>query len=266
MDSVLCQTFSDWECIVVDDGSTDGTREVVDGYLKTDSRFVYCLNHRNRGAQGARNEGVLLAKGEWILLFDSDDYMYPDYLERMAPLLTSDNNIVVCYGRMVEERTGKELQIMDNVKEGRLYKQFLRGNCYVTYQASIIRKECLNTIGLLDEKCPSHQELETHLRLSRLYGYQVVPEVLWDYFVGRDDAISVDKRRHIEGQLYIRKKHWLAYRTMAYRRFLNGMRILWELSEGVPENESAYKGTIMRLAPELPLLLFKRKLKKLWRR
>lgn len=266
MDSVHGQTFSDWECIVVDDGSTDGTKDIVDGYLNSDSRFVYCLNHRNRGAQGARNEGILQAKGEWVLLFDSDDYMHPDYLERMVPMLTGDNNIVACYGRMVEEKTGEELEIMDDVKEGRIYKELLRSDSYVTYQTSIIKKKCLSEIGLLDEKCPSHQELDTHLRLSRLYEYRVAPEVLWDYFVGRDDAISVDKRRHIEGQLYIRKKHWLEYRTMAYRQFLNGMRILWELSEGVPENESAYKGTIMCLAPELPLLLFKRKLMKLWRR
>ena len=265
LDSVMRQTYTDWECIVVDDGSTDETISIVDEYIGKDNRFSCVANSRKKGAQGARNEGIVHARGEWILLFDSDDSMHHDYLEKVAPLLTNDNNIVACYGRMVEENSGKEIETLDNIKEGRVLKELLRGDCYYTYNAFVVRKKCLEEIGLLDEVCPSHQELETHLRLSRLCHYRVVHEVLWDYYVGRGDSISVDKRRHIEGLLYIREKHWLAYRIMAYRRFLNGMRFMWELSEGVPEKESAYKWKIIRLAPELPLLLFKRKVKKLWR-
>jgi len=263
MDSVLGQTFSDWECIVVDDRSTDNTKGVVDEYIKKDSRFEYCLNRRNRGAQGARNEGIIRAKGEWILLFDSDDYLYPDYLEKMAPLLTSNNHIVSCFGRMIEERTGKELQKMNNLMAGSVFTELLRGNCYYTYNSSIIRRKCLLEIGLLDEKCPSHQELDTHLRMSRLYEYRLVPEILWDYYVGREDTISTDSLKHIEGLLYVKRKHLFYYRTKAYRSFLVGMRHLWELTEEQYGKRETLRRKILLLAPELPFFLMKRKMKKL---
>jgi len=264
MDSVAKQSYSEWECIIVDDGSTDNTKQVVEEYIKDDNRFSYLCNHRNKGAQGARNEGIVHAKGEWILLFDSDDSMHSDYLEKTGPLLKMNANIVSCFGRIVEEKTGKVLGVIDNMKEGFVFADLLKGGCYFTFNAFLVRKKCLEEIGLLDENCPSHQELDTHLRLSCMYDYCVVPEVLWDYYVGREDSISFDKFKHIEGQLYIKKKFLFDYRTKAYRSFLNEMRSLWEMSREVPDNMSSLRREMLWIAPELPLLLLKRKLKKLW--
>jgi len=79
LDSVLAQTFTDWECIVVDDGSTDGTRELVAEYVRRDSRFRYHWQE-NAGASAARNAGIERARGEWIAFLDSDDWYYPDAL------------------------------------------------------------------------------------------------------------------------------------------------------------------------------------------
>jgi hypothetical protein len=79
LDSVLAQTFTDWECIVVDDGSTDGTRELVEGYVRRDGRFRYHWQE-NAGASAARNAGIALATGEWIAFLDSDDWYYPNAL------------------------------------------------------------------------------------------------------------------------------------------------------------------------------------------
>ncbi|MFV0223719.1 glycosyltransferase family 2 protein [Empedobacter falsenii] len=82
LDSVLAQTYQNWECIVVDDGSTDHTSDVLDNYTKKDSRISY--HHRPKqykpGGNGARNYGFDLSKGEYINWFDSDDVMSTTYL------------------------------------------------------------------------------------------------------------------------------------------------------------------------------------------
>lgn len=83
LDSVLVQTYQNWECVVVDDGSTDNTDEVMAAYMAKDARFQY--HHRppekTKGANACRNAGLDLAAGEYIVFFDSDDLMTPDHLK-----------------------------------------------------------------------------------------------------------------------------------------------------------------------------------------
>lgn len=264
LNSVLSQTYSDWECIIVDDGSTDNTKEVVDSYIRRDNRFIYFKNTRSKGAQGARNTGILKAKGEWILLFDSDDFMHPDYLEKFIPYLIENNNIVCCYGQMIDESTGEVIQLMDTIDSGKMFRKLLSGKKYATYQATIIRKHCLLKIGLLDEKCPSHQEWDTHLRISRQYEYTIVQDVLWDYHVGRNDAISADMTKHIQGQLYIISKNILHFRLFAYHSLLMKTRYIWEVAKSnkIRQNKATFLLKLILIVPELPIYVLITKCKK----
>lgn len=259
LESVRKQTYSEWECLVVDDGSTDNTSEIVSSYIGFDERFKFYTNTRRKGAQGARNEGILKAEGEWVLLFDSDDYLFPSYLEKMVSMITDEHSIIVCHGQMVDEDSGKFLERMDRFQEGNLHAALLNGTAYVTFQASLVSRKSLLEIGLLDEKCPSHQELETHLRLSKVCNYHVVPEVLWYYYVGRADAISVNRTKHIKGLIYIIKKHYWEYRCHAYRAFLVRMKRLWQYAESIPDNKGLFRMQLLCLAPELPVLLLRNK-------
>ncbi|SDW84109.1 glycosyltransferase family 2 protein [Aequorivita viscosa] len=83
LDSVLAQTYQNWECIVVDDGSTDDTEEVVQKYLKLDKRFKFYLrpNTHSPGGNGARNYGFKMCQGDYVIWFDSDDLMLPEKLQ-----------------------------------------------------------------------------------------------------------------------------------------------------------------------------------------
>ena len=106
LDSLLNQTYKDWECLIIDDYSSDNTKEIVDKYIQSDNRFVYYMNERTKGAQGARNTGVLKAHGEWVVMFDSDDYMLPTYLETVVKIAEKQKNkVICCYGQIIEEET-----------------------------------------------------------------------------------------------------------------------------------------------------------------
>lgn len=92
LDSVLAQTHSNWECIVVDDGSVDNTQDLLKMYCENDKRFQfhYRPNHKQKGANACRNLGLFYAKGKYVVFFDSDDLMTENHLE--VKLLGINNN------------------------------------------------------------------------------------------------------------------------------------------------------------------------------
>jgi glycosyltransferase involved in cell wall biosynthesis len=98
LDSVLMQTYTNWECIIIDDGSTDNTDKVVQKYLAKDSRFLYYHRPKNRikGGNACRNYGFELSKGEIVKWFDSDDLMLDIHLEKVLnELLTRSVDFVI---------------------------------------------------------------------------------------------------------------------------------------------------------------------------
>ena len=98
VDSWLCQTRKDLEIILVDDGSSDGSKELCDRLAKNHSgTCVRVIHQANSGVSAARNAGIRAAEGEFLLFTDSDDYVEPDYLEKMAVLQeSSDADLVLC--------------------------------------------------------------------------------------------------------------------------------------------------------------------------
>ena len=103
LDSILNQTFGDYEIICVDDGSTDSSNNILEEYKKKDPRFIV-VHQDNQGAAAARNKGIELAKGEYIQFLDSDDYFEPDMLEKLYSAAIKNNaDMVVCSARKVDE-------------------------------------------------------------------------------------------------------------------------------------------------------------------
>jgi len=99
LDSVLAQTYTNWECIIVDDGSTDNTDEVVGNYVKKDSRFKYYHRPDEHlpGGNGARNYGFKMSKGEYVNWFDDDDLMMKNFVENHIKIIQFKNaEISIC--------------------------------------------------------------------------------------------------------------------------------------------------------------------------
>ena len=96
LQSVLDQTYTNWECIIINDGSTDQTEEFSIGWLKRDERFRY-LKQENKGVSAARNYAIEFAKGKFILPLDADDKLSNNYIEKCLKLI--NDNVRIVYGK-----------------------------------------------------------------------------------------------------------------------------------------------------------------------
>lgn len=222
LDSILSQTYQEWMCCVVDDNSTDNTEAIVTAYLLKDSRFRYLKNERKKGAQGARNTGLYCCNSEWVVFFDSDNIMHPDFLQQLSSKISEDVDVVQCFSNIIDINTSTKRGMFAWKSFGDIHNQLFTQKTYVDFNQAIIRKSKVLEIGGLDEDCPSMQEWDTHIRLSRIAKYTTVEKPLLDYFVGGKDAISTDTKREVRGRVYILKKHigeWRRYK-MAYCSFV----------------------------------------------
>lgn len=226
LDSVIAQTYGDWECIIVDDGSVDNTMLVVEKYQIKDERIIYVKNSRKKGAQGARNTGILLARGEWVCLFDSDDIMYPNYLEVMIANAEINIDVLVCQADIFNIKTDKKIGVLDKIKTENTLVDLLNEKIYIAYDVTLIKLKKLLEINLLDENCPSMQEWDTHIRLSKVAIYKPIYIPLCEWRMGGEDTITNDSNRHIVGRIYIYMKHQFDFRRYAYRHFLNSLFLL----------------------------------------
>ena len=222
LDCIVAQTFTDWECIVVDDFSTDNTKDLIYSYVQKDCRFHYMLNERKKGAQGARNTGLYHSSADWVWFMDSDDIVHDDFLEKMSRATNEDVDVVTCYTNVID----KDSMHVTNMRKwncsGNIHEDLLAWKSYVFFQSSIVRKSQLLEIGGLDENCPAHQEYDTHIMLSQIACYKTIPEALFDYYVGGKDTISRNHGRSVEGRLYLLRKHkpeWLKYRAAGIKLY-----------------------------------------------
>ncbi|MFV0226149.1 glycosyltransferase family 2 protein [Empedobacter falsenii] len=106
LQSVLDQTYQNWECIIVNDGSPDNTEEVALRWVEKDTRFIY-LKKENGGLSSARNAGIDKAKGEWILPLDCDDKIGNQYLELASAQFDKDYTVIYCEAEFFGDKEGK---------------------------------------------------------------------------------------------------------------------------------------------------------------
>ncbi len=167
LDSILGQTYAQFEAIVIDDGSTDDTAERVRAYAEKDSRFRY-LYQQNQGANAARNYGSRQARGEYVLVFDSDDEARPEWLSRLNWLIAESMPVVASCGIDFFDERGTYLrshQPPDN------YGGTTSGGVYLSGTYAVKREVFLEMDGFA-EHLPAHQSTEFRLRLFELCSRQ----------------------------------------------------------------------------------------------
>ena len=129
LDSILCQTYKDFEVILVDDGSPDNCPRICDEYARKDSR-IHVIHQMNSGVSAARNKGIEHAKGEWISFIDSDDWVDIDYLEKFE-LDKDDADLIIQGLEYYDNRNGqyfKQIKVADCILSGTDSKKLVADN------------------------------------------------------------------------------------------------------------------------------------------
>ena len=187
--SVQAQSYSNWDLIVVDDGSTDDTAAVVGRISEQDPRVRFARQPRNLGAQAARNAGVNAARGEWVAFLDSDDRWLPTSLDHRLRLAREQRRSVVHSGCDMQHEDGSITRYQIAGVSGRAYEALLltEGPIFPTLMA---RREALRRIGGLDERIVAFQEWDTALSLARHYEFAYLPESTFVWDCRRADTMS----------------------------------------------------------------------------
>jgi len=245
VDSVLAQTYRDFETIVVDDGSTDNTPEVLAPY----GDQIRVIRQANAGRSAARNAGVLAAQGEYIAFLDADDLWLPQKLEKQIALLDARPEVGWVYSdfrRFSEEGPERACNFaeagIDEPPEGIVLISLMSSFLTCT-DTIVVRAECLRRVGPFDVSLPVQQDQDMWIRLACECQAGCVPEVLALY---RQHSEQVTRQA---SQMLYAYCGWRVYSKLlrAERRQL-GPRLPGDAARVAHRRLASYACAIARLA------------------
>ena len=188
LESLLDQTFSKWEAIIVDDGSTDLTRNVVEGFIKIDARFRI-ISQPREGVSKARNAGIALSRFKWLLFLDADDWIFPEHLARLTGLLRGNKSIDAAYcgwtyvtpddSYVFEEFAGDT---------GDLFAEHAQ-YCFSVLHTYVVSRSLVKKVGGFDPSLQTCEDWDLWQRVARTGArFGGVPEILAAYRMRADSA------------------------------------------------------------------------------
>lgn len=219
--SVIEQTYENWELIVVDDRSTDNTRELIEGYLATDQRIRYVCNTRKKGPSGARNFGLEYAKGKYVAFLDSDDEWLQHHLIDSVKVLENEE-VKVCFGNRYERKSGKLVRI-DKTKQGekdfqeaiQVLQPKIKGKliffgegfyeynlterfCFFHINTMVFHKDILHSLDAFREDLPANEDYEFIFRVIHDYEFCFINNYHMIYNEGVDNLYAFVDRDNID--------------------------------------------------------------------
>jgi glycosyltransferase involved in cell wall biosynthesis len=175
--SVLAQTFGDFELLVVDDGSEDNTRELVQQVH--DQRLHYFWQH-NQGPSAARNTGIRLARGEYLAFLDADDEWYPDKMQAQLEMICNQPQVGLVYGHCEYiDSQGHLIDTVRNRRKGDLFIPLLRSN-FITGTASsiMVRRACFDQLGGFSLELTAVEDWHLAVRIAAHWLVDFVDQVV----------------------------------------------------------------------------------------
>ena len=187
VDSVLAQDFENFELIVVDDGSTDNTPQLLAGY----GRNITVISQPNFGVSAARNRGIAVAAGRWIAFLDSDDLWLPGKLSRQVAFFKANPDALICQTEEIWIRNGVRVNPgrRHRKSSGTIFERSL-ALCLVSPSAVMVTKNLLDAVGGFDESLPACEDYDLWLRISCRYPVYLIDTPLIVKRGGHNDQLS----------------------------------------------------------------------------
>jgi glycosyltransferase involved in cell wall biosynthesis len=246
LNSVLAQTAANWECIIVNDGSTDDTEAVAKEWAAKDERFKY-IHQQNSGLSAARNTGIESAKGEYILPLDADDLIGKEYIEKALKAYEANKNLklVYCLANKFGSENGQwELPPYS-------YQYLLMNNCI--FCSAIYPKSVWEVVGgyNIDFK-KGYEDWDFWLKiLDEESSVYQIPEHLFSYRIKPGSMLSSMSTEDIENArtiIYYNKVDFYTQRFGSYLKILYDNYLLKDQVERM-QNSNSYKTGNMLLKP-----------------
>lgn len=206
--SILAQTYSSFEIIIINDGSTDDTLDVLNKFVQEHPEKITILNQNNSGQVTARNNGIKNAGGEYIAFLDSDDTWLPHKLEKQMPLFRQGVGLVYSGINEVDE-SGRILRTVPCEKDmrGDIYRQLLIKN-RMTGGSVVVKRDAIEKVGIFDPSLKAAENWDLWIRISKEFSVDYVDEPLVNY-LKHEGNMSADSPVMLNATKCILQKHLL---------------------------------------------------------
>ena len=205
IESVLTQTLQDWEMIIVDDGSTDNTQEVVARYLRSHPGKIKYFRQDNGGTAQARNRAIRESKGEYLAFLDADDLWLPEKLAVQIPTMEAHPELCLISSETYAiDAQNNRIGHWKVAQMPNTFEYLLEAN-HIYNLTVIARKSCVERIGYFDERLKVSQDYDLWLRLVKRFPFKVLYTPLAQYRVHLNN-ISKNTKQRLKNHLYILNK------------------------------------------------------------
>jgi glycosyltransferase involved in cell wall biosynthesis len=248
--SVLDQTWSNREVVVVDDGSTDNSVEVIQGF----GDQVRLVQQENQHLSAARNTGIRTARGEWIAFLDSDDLWHPRKLELQVTALRNHPDWAYVGGDVLEEEEypdfdGKSIRTEESTLQDFLAYTPMSGS------VALVKRECFDKVGMFDPDLRSSEDLDMWLRLATNYRGGRVIAPLWHYRqhptqMNRDVSTMLTTRKQVMSRFFQTHHIPFSQRRIAWAQYMYDAAITHRDNGGNLGRSLAYGVGSLLYAPE----------------
>lgn len=197
LDSIKNQTMTEWECLLVDDGSSDGSGKMCDEYASADARFRV-IHKPNEGVAIARQTGIDSAKGDYVIFADADDWVEPDWLEKLYGKISTDEaDMAICdYERISSNHTEYWIGCPGSLDKDEYLRGLLAGHFWGALWNKLVKRDCYR----LYVSIPPHMDYWEDLYitcqlLTKEIKITYVPQMLYHYDIGVNDNSLTKKHR-----------------------------------------------------------------------
>jgi len=248
LDSVFFQSFKDFEIIVVDDGSTDNTKSVLEPYIK--ERKIKYIYQQNLKVSKARNNGIKNSSGKYIALLDSDDYWLDSKkLEKQVKAFEDNKDLVLTSGGIIRiDENGKELSKILNPETDEELRKNMLFSCLFAPSAAVFKREHWDKIRGFNEKSDLSEDWEFFMELGRYGKFYNFQDYFLAYLQGPQNRSNLNRRDNLKYNLELIRKYKDLYPNFqkAYK-----IHLFYYLYSFIP-----FRNSLLPLASKIKRIIF----------